>query len=118
MNWTLWAQIATVIIGTATLFTILGWCGRRLFNFGRKVGEFFDSWLGEPSRDGLAERPGVMQRLTTLEANTAVTRETVEAIQAELPKNGVPLSIKIDRLWQKFVSDEERAREEHAHRPH
>lgn len=111
-DWPVWADAATVILGAVALFGIVGWCLRHGLGVARKIMQFLDSWLGEPPRDGLPGRPGVMDRLTSLEETSALTAQTVAAIQAELPKNGVPLARKIDALWTKHLSDEERAREE------
>lgn len=33
----------------------------------RRVSEFLDDWNGEPAREGVEERPGVMKRLAALE---------------------------------------------------
>lgn len=33
----------------------------------RRVSEFLDDWNGEPERDGVEARPGVMKRLAALE---------------------------------------------------
>lgn len=47
----------------------------------RRVHEFLDDWNGEPAREGVEERPGVMKRLATLEARTKTTED-------ELTPNG------------------------------
>lgn len=52
--------ITTAIGGVALL---LRGAARR----GKRFADFLDDWNGEPARSGVAERPGVMQRLASIE---------------------------------------------------
>lgn len=63
-----------------------------LFALARRVSNFLDDWNGEPARDGVPERPGVMKRLDTLEKQT-------EAMEAELkPNHGSSIKDAVKRI--------------------
>lgn len=66
-------------VGTAVGVLVVGarWVRARW----RPVAEFLEDWRGEPGRDGVDERPGVMKRLGRLEA-------TARTIKAEVTPNG------------------------------
>lgn len=75
---------ATAIAGGLTVF----W---KLFKLMKRLGDFFDDWHGEPERDGVPERPGVMRRLATIE-------EKQVTIEAELhPNHGSSLRDAVDK---------------------
>ena len=44
---------------------------RRLWHVTARVLRFLDDWNGEPAREGLPARPGVMARLRVVEESTA-----------------------------------------------
>jgi hypothetical protein len=74
-----------VVGGIATLGAAVGAlvaAGRWLRAQWKPIGEFLEDWRGEPGRPGVIDaRPGVMQRLSALEATT-------RTIQAEVTHNG------------------------------
>ena len=41
---------------------------RGVQNYKRKFDDFCNDWFGEPPRDGVEEKPGVMRRLSAIEA--------------------------------------------------
>ncbi|MGH3265049.1 MAG: hypothetical protein ACRDNS_24005 [Trebonia sp.] len=92
------ADLATIVLGVAAAGGIVGWTGRRFFGFMRRWNRFLDDFEGTDERPGVTARPGVMARLQSIE----------ETVVAELPKNGVPLGVKIDKLWQKYLTEAER----------
>lgn len=99
------AEGATTLVGVGVIATLGGKALRGAAHLVGRVRRFLDDFEGTPARDGVAERPGVMRRLQTLEDTTADTRQQMQAVVAELPKNGVPLAHKIDALWAKYVAD-------------
>lgn len=55
----------------------MAWGFRWTWRILRQIGHFLDDWLGEPARDGLAAKPGVMARLGSVEESLAhVVAET------------------------------------------
>jgi hypothetical protein len=47
------------------------WGGRTAWRAVRRVGHFLDDYSGEPARDGMPARPGLMARLTSVEESVA-----------------------------------------------
>ncbi|MFB9929203.1 hypothetical protein ACFORO_22960 [Amycolatopsis halotolerans] len=72
----------------------------------RRLGHFADDWFGEPERNGVAARPGVIERISAIETAGAATRddvrdlvERVERVEHELrPNSGASLRDAIDRV--------------------
>ncbi|OKJ99166.1 hypothetical protein AMK34_18810 [Amycolatopsis sp. CB00013] len=72
----------------------------------RKLVHFADDWFGEPERDGVPARPGVMERISAIETDGAATRddvrglvERVDRVEHELrPNSGASLRDAIDRV--------------------
>ncbi|MFC8290079.1 hypothetical protein ACFUJ0_06040 [Streptomyces sp. NPDC057242] len=58
----------------------------------RGLADFLDDWTGTPGRAGVPERPGVMQRLASLEAQAAVIKHEVR------PNSGSSLRDAVDRV--------------------
>lgn len=54
--------VAGIIIGALVRFVF-----RPLWRLTVKTGHFLDSWNGEPARDGLPARPGVVDRIVAIE---------------------------------------------------
>ncbi|MFD8531536.1 hypothetical protein ACFV0L_29360 [Streptosporangium canum] len=57
----------------------------QLARFLKRLGDVSDDWSGEPARDGVPGRPGVMARLSTIEAELH-------------PNHGSSLRDAVDRL--------------------
>lgn len=95
---------------------ILVWFGRKAWKGVRRWTRFLDNYEGTPEAPGIPARPGVMQRLQTIEAanehQTSLLAEmqptVVEVKQILGQPNGMDLGTKIDRLWAKYLTDEER----------
>lgn len=72
----------------------------------RRLVHFADDWFGEPERDGVPARPGVMERISAIETDGAATRddvrgllERVDRVEHELrPNSGASLRDAIDRV--------------------
>lgn len=66
------------ITAVATLGLVLGtlltWCGRRARRVWHRVRDFLDDWSGQPEREGVPARPGVMARLLAMEHGVAEVR--------------------------------------------
>lgn len=73
------------ILATCTVLTLVAgfavFTGSRLLKVIKRTMRFLDDWNGEPQRDGVKPRPGVMARLGSVE-------DIVTAVQAELTLNG------------------------------
>lgn len=55
----------------------LAWAARQAWRFTRRVVHFLDDYTGQPAHDGLAAKPGLMARLTSVEGALAhVVAET------------------------------------------
>ncbi|MFC3996431.1 hypothetical protein ACFOVU_10920 [Nocardiopsis sediminis] len=72
------------LIGAAAVVTAVGVLARPVWRTAgflvsllRKAGRFLDDWAGEPERPGVEARPGVMERLRTLEQSVAEVRREV-----------------------------------------
>jgi hypothetical protein len=59
--------VAAVSLATV-LAAIIGWVLRKVFRALRLLVRFTDDYFGEPSSPGRSERPGVMTRLSRVEA--------------------------------------------------
>jgi hypothetical protein len=97
--------IAAVATAASIGLTAIVWLGRRVWKMVKRGSQFLDDYEGTPARPGVAARPGVMQRLHNQDVALASIGTKVEAIQAEMPKNGVPLAHKIDALWNRHLAD-------------
>ena len=101
------------IAGTAGVAVAAYLIIRRIWTAGRNAGRglrklvhFADDWFGEPERDGVPARPGVMERISAIETDGAATRddvrglvERVDRVEHELrPNSGASLRDAIDRV--------------------
>jgi hypothetical protein len=72
---------------------------RRVAGWLRRLVHLADDLLGEPERDGVPARPGLMQRLANTEDGLAHVTERVEAVDHELRRNsGESLRDAVDRV--------------------
>jgi hypothetical protein len=79
------AWITALIALTGAVVAVLAWTGRHAWRAARRVARFLDDYQGQPARDGLPERPGIMARLSSVE-------ELVAHVAAETrPNHGASL---------------------------
>ena len=72
--------VAAIVALAVAVFTGMAWTGARLWRLMRRAAHFFDDYFGQPGRDGMEARPGVMARLGGVE-------KLVEHIAAETSPN-------------------------------
>ena len=69
--------IVAVIAAATTAAGLGAWLMKWAWNTITRTGRFLDDYFGEPAREGMAARPGVMGRLQSLEDKlSAVLSET------------------------------------------
>ncbi|MFC7791440.1 hypothetical protein [Streptomyces cinereoruber] len=81
--------------GAITMLTALSGAAWRLIRSGVRTGkrmnEFMDDWYGEQSRPGVAERPGMMERVSEIEGR-------LKRVEHELyPNSGSSLRDAVDQ---------------------
>lgn len=70
-----WITAAVALCVAVTGF--LAWLARLAWRLARRLGRFLDDYQGQPARDGLPAKPGLMARLTSAEVSLAhVVAET------------------------------------------
>lgn len=85
-------QVAALLAGLAALGGLsgLGWrLVRAAWRFGRRIDDFLSDWFGEQARPGIPARPGVMERLQTVEKEVTYNdgtslKDAVRRIELEL----------------------------------
>ncbi|RJL21121.1 hypothetical protein [Bailinhaonella thermotolerans] len=83
----LFAAAATVAGGLA-LLVLLGRMVVWAWRFLRRVGHFLDDWQGEQPRPGVPARPGIPERLASVEARMAGVEARMAALEVELSHDG------------------------------
>ncbi|MFE3122265.1 hypothetical protein ACFXHD_02465 [Streptomyces hydrogenans] len=73
-----WGGAVSLVAG---LLAVVWRAVRAALRLGRKLDHFMDDWAGEAARPGVPPRPGVVQRLTSLE-------ERQSRVEHELYPNG------------------------------
>jgi hypothetical protein len=73
------------IVALCAVLTIVGgfvlWSLRRAWSLARRTIQFLDDWNGEPAREGVKPRPGVMARLGSVE-------DMVSGVAEQMTLNG------------------------------
>lgn len=68
---------------------VVGWLGFRIFPWMRKIMHFIDDVAGEPERPGVPARPGLMERVTTIESSLEQVRHEVTTNHGSSLKDAV-----------------------------
>jgi len=99
-------QIAGAVAALAAGVGGVVYLGRVAWRFVRKLGHFVDDMIGEPERDGQPGRPGVMRRLSRIEANMAGLNRRMSIVEAELrPNGGGSIKDQVTRIEQATGAD-------------
>ncbi|MFC8156304.1 hypothetical protein ACFUO0_20010 [Streptomyces cinereoruber] len=86
------AAVAAAVAALGGALALLYRWTRSLRQFRRRMTHFFDDWFGVEGRPGVPERPGVMQRLSSLEEKAADIKHEVR------PNSGLSLRDAVDRV--------------------
>jgi hypothetical protein len=114
VNPVLQAAGALLVIGGAIALAVKG--VRVAIGLLLRIEEFLDDWRGAPGRPGVAERPGVMQRLvdsdarqTAMEARLGAMESALEEVRHEMvPNSGKSLKDQVTLLAEHVVPPESR----------
>ncbi len=92
-------QIAIVVGGVVAVLGLFTKVWKTVRPVWRGVRDFLDDWRGEPARDGVPERQGVMKRLHTIETDVAGMKPQLSAIDHEMhPNSGSSLRDQVDNI--------------------
>jgi hypothetical protein len=86
------AWITALVALIAAVASLAAWGLRSAWRILRQTAHFLDDWRGEPQRDGLAAKPGVMARLQDLTDDVATVRAQV------FPNAGTSLRDAVDKV--------------------
>ncbi len=75
-------ELTVAALTVPSLFAAVVW--RPVRRATRKVGLILDDWAGEAGRPGVPARPGVMERLATIEANQNDVRAESQSTRNEV----------------------------------
>lgn len=92
-----WLAAVLIVVGAAV------WSVRKLGPFVLKLVHFVDDVAGEPARPGFEARPGLMERLATVETKQDEQGAAIEIVRHEVTTNhGSSLKDAVKKLEQKF----------------
>lgn len=77
------------LVGAVVGVTVLVTAARKLWVFMRRVGHFLDDVSGEPERPGVPARPGLMERVATIEDRLGAVEHEVQTNQGGSLKDAV-----------------------------
>ena len=88
-----WLADMTVadVLGVALLLVAIYTVGRKLWPLSKRITHLIDDLAGDDARPGVPARPGLMERVASVEAASHETRERlkdVEKATAQLLRNG------------------------------
>lgn len=66
---------------------VLAWVGFKIFPSLRKIMHFIDDVAGEPARPGVDARPGLMERVTSIELKQDEQADALEVVRHEVTTN-------------------------------
>lgn len=100
--------VAALTAFTVAVVTGMAWGTRRawhatrwLWHIGRRTSRFLDDYFGEPARDGLPARPGIMGRLKSVEdAVGHVASEIAKVAVETMPNDGTSMHDVLARTEQ------------------
>ncbi len=82
---------------------VLVWVAVKVWPFLRKISHFIDDVAGEPARPGFEARPGLMERVSTIETKQDEQGAVLEVVQHEVTTNhGSSLKDAVKKLEKKF----------------
>ncbi len=82
------AWIAAICALVTVVFAVLGWAGRRSWNFFKRVWQFLEDWNGTPADNrGHQGQPGVMERLSVLENQVHLNSASMAGISEQVHLN-------------------------------
>lgn len=70
------------------VFTGLWRAGRAVAVFCSRLSRFLDDWYGEPARPGFPARPGVLERVASIEGQVGAFDRRMTGVEYELRENG------------------------------
>lgn len=101
-------DLVTWLTVAGGIFVSLKW----VIPLGRKVSHFIDDVAGEPERPGVPARPGLMERVTSIEQTQTKHGQTIDTVRHELfPNSGKSMRDQTNRMEQKLDRDNERISE-------
>ncbi|WP_434593219.1 hypothetical protein [Streptomyces sp. A5-4] len=90
----MWGGAFTIVAGVVGALWRLGRAASRT---GARMNTFMDDWYGEPSRPGVVERPGMMQRVSVME-------DRLRRVEHELyPNSGDSLRDAVDQANRRLA---------------
>lgn len=88
-----------IVGGVAILAAVWKTLLQPVIRFLRRTVHFFDDWFGEPERDGVPGRAGVMRRLQLIDEHGERTDTRLDAIEHQLtPNSGTSLHDAVTRI--------------------
>jgi hypothetical protein len=100
------AFLTSVAVSGSILLTGVAWGVRKAVKLSHRMGDFLDDFMGKPARPGVSATPGVMVRLSTIEAkqetlmrHVTVVQEQVAVVHHEVrPNEGESMKDQLTRL--------------------
>lgn len=115
-NWLI-AENIIAIAALLTAATVIIIAAIKTSKFIKKIVHFFDDFLGEEERPGVPPRPGISQRISSIEKSLDVGTEKFSTIEYKLdridyelrPNSGMSLRDAVNRIEQRLQHVEKRS---------